>query len=69
MDILTISQYILTVGGAVVIILLAISLIISILIWLKLYALVKDMKYRYDLAVGMLFKPFEFVNHLLNKFK
>jgi len=68
MDIITISQNILIVGGALIIILGVIAMFYLISILIKINSMIKDMKHRYDMTMNLLFSPIEFVANLFNKF-
>jgi len=67
-QVLVISHNIIIVWGAVIILGLVIVVFILINILLKLNSIISDMKEKYDYTMAMLFRPFELVKSLLNKF-
>ena len=68
MDIIAISQNILIVWWAIIVILWVIAMLYVIMILMKINYILKDVKYRYNTAMSLLFSPFEFVSNLLHKF-
>ena len=68
-EILTISQYIITIWWAVIILLLIIICFLLIKLLIKLNNRVSDVKEKYDLMMGFLFKPFNIIKHFITKLK
>ena len=68
MDIIQISQNILIVGGAIIIILWVIAMLYIIMILIKINAILSDVKEKYNLVTGFLFKPFIIIETLISKF-
>ena len=67
-QVLHISQNIITIWGAIVMLWLVVVVFILINILLKLNSIVSDVKEKYNYTMAMLFRPFELVKSLLNKF-
>jgi len=68
-EILTISNYIITIGGAVIIILWVFVMILIINILLKVNSIVKDVREKYFLAMRLFLKPVMVLEKILNHFK
>ena len=68
-EILTISQYIITIWWAIIILLLIVICFLLIRILIKLNGIVSDVKEKYNLIMGFLFKPFNIISHLISKIK
>ena len=68
-EILTISNYIITIGGAVIIILWVFVMILIINILLKVNSIVKDVREKYFLVMGLFLKPVMVLEKILNHFK
>jgi len=68
-EILTISNYIITIGGAVIIILWVFVMILIINILLKVNSIVKDVREKYFLVMWLFLKPVMVLEKILNHFK
>ncbi len=67
MDIIQISQNILIVGGALIVVLWVIAMLYIIMILMKINSILSDVKEKYDIVTGFLFKPFVVIETLLSK--
>jgi len=68
MDLIQISQNILIVGGALIIILWVIAMLYIIMILIKINSILSDVKEKYNIVTGFLFKPFVVIETLISKF-
>ena len=68
-DILTISNYIITIGTAIIMILLIVVVFLIVNILLKINFIVKDIKEKYFLAMNLFLKPMIFFEKILDRFK
>lgn len=68
-EILTISQYIITIWGAIIILLLIIICFLIIKLLIKLNNRVSDAREKYELIIWFLFKPVNIIKHLISKLK
>ena len=68
-EILTISQYIITIWWAIIILLLIVICFLVIKLLIKLNHRVDDVREKYNLMMWFLFKPFNIIKHLISKIK